>query len=334
MILTTPPVSTDPNTVLSFLDAQMPTCGGDLEIAPGAWALFAVEQSDSLAKSVVESLLIDAPFAHDSGESEDDGHVLYYVDDANRAAAVHWLSDRHKFYAGEIRPVSLEQRHLIDDVVGSETPHRAARELTKLHDNGTVTAGLIHQADTVRALLDRLHGREPLFYGALLMLLDHHLVDMLTLFRRLIGEDLALLNEIVKGGLSRDPFLQSRQDATSEIRNRLIAFRIINPMDQLKNTGIKNPYAAYLEIATGPEGIIAPIDGIKVTLNRTHFLNAIHSIRRQLYQGQPFETFDTQSPWMNDTIALPFRFIRQRLASRSDLSPLDALYMLERAVAE
>ena len=37
---------------------------------------------------------------------------------------------------------------------------------------------------------------------------------------------------------------------------------------------------------------------------------------------------------MTERIALPFKFIRQKLEARADLSPLDALYMLERSAAE
>jgi len=323
----------DPAAQLRFLEVQHRDFGGNVEIDTGLWALFAIPSVDQSNLALAKDLLTDAPFAYDEGTSEDDGHVLYYVNESNRPAAVHWLDDLVKMHAGKIRPVTAEQQALIDAVLTSDKPHRAARELADLHERGEIAAGIVYDPPTVRHLMDRLHAREPLFYTALQTLLSHHLVDMLTLFRQLIGEDIALANEIVKSGLSRDPFLQSRQDSMGEIRNCLIAFRIINPMDQLKNNGITNPYTAYMELAVTGDEIIAPIDGIKVTLQRADFLNAIHSIRGNLYQGHSFASFDTQSPWITPEIAHLFRFIRQRLAARPDLKPLDALYMLERAVA-
>jgi hypothetical protein len=141
-----------------------------------------------------------------------------------------------------------------------------------------------------------------------------------------------LTNEIVKGGLSRDPFLQSRQDATTEIRNVLIRFQVISPFDQQKSLAISNPYAVYLEIVSHGDELTASIDGNNITVPRRNFLNAIHLIRRNLYRGEQFSSFDTQSPWMNKDIAYSFRFIKQRLDSRRDLAAMDALYMLERAV--
>ena len=328
------PCSVAPEILIKFIGPQQRDFGANHEIAEGLWAVFALPVGDAEAKALARELLADAPFPHETGTTEDDSHELYYVTTAHRHAATHWLENLVKTAVGEVRPVSPEQQHLIDQVLASETPHRSARQLAEAHEAGTVTAGLIRRTETVRALLDRLHGREPLFYGALQMLLNHHLVDMLVLFRQLIGEDVGLLNEIVKGGLSRDPFLQTRQDATSEIRNHLIRFRIINPMDQMKNTGLGNPYAAFMEIAVSNGQIIAPVDGIKSDLARSDFIHAIHSIRRKLYQGESFSAFGTQSPWMTERIALPFKFIRQKLEARSDLSPLDALYMLERSAAE
>ena len=148
----------------------------------------------------------------------------------------------------------------------------------------------------------------------------------------MIPEDVALKNEIVKGGLSRDPFLQSRQDAAVEIRNALLRFQLINPMDQQKNTAITNPYAVYLDVVSAGDQITASLDGNTVTVSRQNYLNAIHVIRRNLYRGEAFSSFDTQAPWVTKEIAHPFRFIKQRVGEHGDLAVTDALYMLERAV--
>ena len=148
----------------------------------------------------------------------------------------------------------------------------------------------------------------------------------------MIPEDVRLKNDIVKGGLSRDPFLQSRQDSAAEIRNLLMRFFVINPLDQQKNFAITNPYAAYLEILSAGDQLSAPIDGTTVTVPRGLFITTIREIRRNLYRGEDFSTFDTQASWMTKEIAYPFRFIKQQLDSRRDLIPMDGLYMLERAV--
>jgi hypothetical protein len=323
----------DDHILKDFLEPQIREHGGNVEIDEGLWGLFAVPAHDALANAIARSLLSDAKFAHDSGLSADDQWTLYYVNTANRWAAVHWLDDLTKILAGEIRPVSPAQKALIHDIVASDKPHRAAQQLGELHTRGEVGAGLIRDPAAIRSLLDRLHQREPLFFTAFLTLLTHHLIDLVVLLRQMIPEDVDLENEIVKGGLSRDPFLQSRQDAAAEIRNVLLGFHLINAIDQQKNTAITNPYAAHLDVVADAAQITAPIDGTPVTVPRQNFLKAIHAIRRNLYRGETFSSFDTQSPWMNNEIAHAFRFIKQRIDSNRDLAAMDALYMLERAVA-
>ncbi len=319
--------------LLQFLVAQSHNYGGKDEIEPGQWVLLAVENSDTHASEIAQSLISRSDFPIESGQSEDDLYTIYYVATAHRAAAIYWLDRLIKATSGKPLPASPEQRALIRELLHSDTPHRVAQQLAAMHSEGKVHAGLISAPNDVRGLLDRLHQREPLFFAALNTLLEHHLIDMIVLFQKLIDEDLNLQNEIVKSGLSRDPFLQTRQDATAEIRNMLIRFFVISPMDQLKNTGISNPYAAHLEVGYNRGHINASIDGIKCAIKRENYLDAIHSIRAKLYRGETFETFGTQSPWMTPEIANPFRYIRERLNRRPDLTPFDALYMLERAVA-
>lgn len=125
--------------------------------------MFALPVGEAEANALARELLADAPFPHETGTTEDDSHELYYVTTAHRHAANHWLENLVKTAVGEVRSVSPEQQHLIDQVLASETPQRAARQLAEAHEAGTVTAGLIRRTETVRALLDRLHGREPLF---------------------------------------------------------------------------------------------------------------------------------------------------------------------------
>jgi len=322
----------DDQTLKDFLEPQIRDYGGNVEIDEGLWTLFAVPANDGLATALARALLSEAKFAHDSGLSADDQWMLYYVDNANRWDAIHWLADLTKVLAGEIRPAAPAHRALVDEVVGSDKPHRAAQQLAELHARGEICAGLIAEPATVRALLDRLHQREPLFFSAFLTLLTHHLIDLVVLLQQLIPEDVALKNEIVRGGLSRDPFLQSRQDAAAEIRNVLLQFQLISPIDQQKNTTISNPYAVFLDVVGGVDEISAPIDGTVVMVPRRNFLDAVRTVRRNLYRGESFGSFDTQVPWMTDEIAYAFRFIKQRVDSHRDLAVLDTLYMLERAV--
>jgi len=331
-VLPATPTEFDDSILKDFLALQLRDYGANVEIDEGLWTVFAVPATDSLAGAIARSLLSTATFPHDSGHSADDQWMLFFVDTANRAAAIHWLDDLTKVLAGAIRLATPQQRALVNDVAASDKPHRAAQQLAELHKTGVVTAGLIREPAVVRSLLDRLHQREPLFFSAFLTLLTHDLIDLVVLLRQLIPEDVALKNEIVKGGLSRDPFLQSRQNAAAEIRNALLRYQLINPMDQQKNTAITNPYAVYLEVFGDGDRITAPIDGTAVMVPRQDFLDAIHVIRRNLYRGEEFSSFDTQSPWMNEAIAYSFRFIKQRVDSHREFPPLDALYMLERAV--
>jgi len=316
-----------------FLSAQVRDHGAKTELDAGLWTLFAVPASAAADNTLACSLLSTATFTHDSGQTEDDQWTLYYVDTANRPAALDWLDDLVKSVAGEIRPIAAPHRALILELVSSPKPHRVAQDLADAHTRGELCAGAIFRADEVRSLLDRLHQREPLFFSAFRTLLNHHLIDMVVLHRQLLSEDIALKNEFVSGGLSRDPFLQTRQDATVEIRNTLLRFQLINPIDQQKNLGIKNPYAVYLEVVCADDLIIAPIDGVAVNIAREDFISALHTIRQNLNRGGQFSSFDTQAPWMNPRIAHPFRFIKQRVDSRPDLAVFDTLYMLERAVS-
>src|SRR5881394_992648 len=154
MTLPAPSVDFDDQTLKDFLVPQIRDYGGNVEIDEGLWTLFAVPANDGLAGAIARSLLSGATFAHDSGHSADDQWMLYYVDTGNRPAAVHWLEDFAKILAGAIRPVAPPHRTLIDEVVGSGKPHRAAQQLGELHKSGEVCAGLIGEPADVRALLD------------------------------------------------------------------------------------------------------------------------------------------------------------------------------------
>lgn len=315
-----------------FVDRQLRECGGHHEVDAGAWALLGVEASDADGNALAHELLRDAGFPHGSGLSEDERWHIYYVDTANRAAAMHWLDDMHRQLHGEVRLPSPAQAETIKQLPDSPLPHRLAQSLGEQHAASSLAAGCIREPALVRALLDRLHLREPLYYAAFQQLLAQHLIDMVVLLQKLISEDVDLLNEAMSGAVSRDPFLQSRQTAAAEIRRMLVEFCVINSLDQQKNTAVHNPYAAYMDLVAQGEELTLPLDGVTFTVTRTNFVAAIRTIRRNLYAGGEFERFDTQAPWMRNDIAHPFRFIKRRLEMHRDLPVLDGLFMLERAV--
>jgi hypothetical protein len=323
----------DDKKVRDFLCRQRQEYGTSVEVESGLWILFAVPAADLAENEIVRALLAEVPFAHDSELTEDDQWRLYYVDTANRPAAAFWIEDQAKALAGEIRPASPAVRTLCEELINSPRPHRAAHALVESHGRGEVGAGVLREAPVVRALLDRLHAHEPLFFSAFELLLLNHLIDMIVLLQQIIPEDVALQNEVFSGALSRDPFLQTRQKAAGEIRGFLVRFHVINALDQAKSTAITNPYAAYLDIARSGEQVSALVDGVTLTLPCSSLIAGIHGVRRTLYRGEQFSRIDTQAPWMDEEIARAFRFIRQRLDLRRELSPLDGLYMLERSVA-
>jgi hypothetical protein len=116
----------DDALLLDFLQPQIRDYGGNVEIDDGLWTVFAVPATDSLANALARSLLAGATFAYESGASADDQWTLCYVDTAHREAARHWLNELAAVLAGEIRPTSPAQRTLVEEVIVSAKPHRAA----------------------------------------------------------------------------------------------------------------------------------------------------------------------------------------------------------------
>lgn len=322
----------DDKKLLAFLGPQLRDYGGRIELDADLWVLFAVDPADEAANALARWLLDGARFANESGPSVDDQWIFYYVSSADRAEAVHWLEDLHTTTSGQIRPASPAQRALIQELGPSRMPHRVAQKLVEQHTRGELSAGVVRDPLVVQALLDRLHFRDPLFISALHSLLSHNLVDMIVLHHHLIAEDVALEDELGHGSLSRDPFQKSGQIAAVDIRNLLLRFHVINPLDQQTNTSITNPYAAYMEIGCAGDQITVPLGGQTIILPRQNILDAIRAVRRNLYRGLDFNRIDTQAPWMRDEIAPSFRIIKQRLDGRRDLLALDGLFMLERAM--
>jgi hypothetical protein len=203
--------------------------------------------------------------------------------------------------------------------------------LADLHEKGELTAGVIRDPAVVRTLLDRLHAQEPLYFSAFLILLEHHLIDLLVLHQKLVDEDIRLGNEIMQGSISQDPFLQSRQNAAAGIREQLLRLKIMNPLDQQKSAQA-NAYAAFTETRFAGDGVIIHVDGIDKTKSRRDFVDTIRLLRRKMYRGERIENLNTLTPWVTEVTAQPLRFIKQQMEARREIAALDWLYMLERAV--
>jgi len=322
----------DEQEILDFLAPQIRDCGGNLPLGPGLWALFAIRSGDQAGHVLAKDLLNGVDFVYSTGEAEGEGWTLYYVDDSNRARAVFWLEDVQRTLTGRFRFPSPGQQAVIADLAGSATPHRVARSLADLHTKGELAAGAIRDPQVVRALLDRLHAQEPLFFSAFLMLLQSHLVDLLVLYRKLVDEDVRLGNEIMQGSISQDPFLQSRQAAAAGIREQLLRFKIINPLDQQKHASNANPYVAFTETRLAGDDVIIRVDGLDQTKPREDFVRTVRLLRKDLYRGERIENLNTQTPWVTAVTAQPLRFIKQQMEARKDIASVDWLYMLERAV--
>src|SRR4051812_9993526 len=107
----------DDHILKAFLEPQIREHGGNREIDAGLWLLFAVPARDALDNALARSLLEKVPFAHQPGASEDDQWTVYYVDTANRAAAVYWLDDLTATLAGNVRPPLPAHRALVNNIV-------------------------------------------------------------------------------------------------------------------------------------------------------------------------------------------------------------------------
>ena len=318
--------------IIQFLTPQVRYHAGQSEMEGGLWPIFVVAMNDVRGNAIARKLLAGAGVAHEFGESADDRWMLYYVTKEKLPDALFWLEDLSRFVAGELRPVHSIHQQLIDEVCESPAPHRAARRLAEAHERSEVSAGLISKPATVRTFLDRLHWAEPLYFSAFQMLLSHHLFDLLVLQRRLIAEDLALKNDILRDARSPDPFLQIRQDAAREIHGSLLRYEVIRSNVPWKNGELANPYANYMQLVVEGDLIVVSMEGETTRLVRADYLRAIRMTRRKLYAGEAFSSFSTQDDWITGEMAEPFHFLRQRIDSRSELSTMDSLYMLERAV--
>ena len=318
--------------ILQFLTPQVRYHAGQAEMEGGLWPIFVVAMNDARGNAIARELLAGADIAHEFGESADDCWMLYYVTTERLPAALFWLEDLSRFVAGELRPIHPIHQRMIDEVCESPAPHRAARRLAEAHKRNEVSAGLISKPATVRTFLDRLHWAEPLYFSAFQMLLSHHLFDLLVLQRRLIAEDLALKNDILRDARSPDPFLQIRQDAAREIHGSLLRYEVIKSNVPWKNGELTNPYANFMQLVIQGDLIVVLMEGETTRLVRADYLRAIRMTRRKLYAGEAFSSFITQSDLVTGEMEAPFRFIRQRIESRSELSTMDSLYMLERAV--
>jgi hypothetical protein len=319
--------------LLQFIDQQIEDIDLNSEIAPGYWALFAHESADEESNVLCNALLEKAPFPFQVGPCGDDVWQIYYIATPAKATAHHWLDDVRNILSGKIRKPSPIQRDALERLLESPMAHRIARQITTEFEAGTFPLGGIHDPSLVRALLDRIHVREPLFLAALQTLMDSHLIDYVVLDQQLISEDIQVCNDLTQGSVSQDPFFKSRQESVSAIREHLIQGKIINPFDQQKHSGGRNPYAMMVDLRGQDECVLLRIDGIEYEIPRDGFITAIRDMRARFYLGEVVSEMGTNSPWVTAANAYPLRFVQQRLIARPETSALLWLYMLERAAA-
>jgi hypothetical protein len=315
-----------------MLDEQRADYGGNEEIAPGCWAVFAVEKTNETHRIVIDALMATATFAYQTGESQDDAWILHYVDSADRATARYWIDDLIRVLDGRARQPNPSDKERIKNLLNSPMPHRIARELADRAATGELPPGAISDRSTVRAILDRSRRQEPVFLAAILTILEAHLIDLKTLFDAIEPEDIALSNSLTQGGLSQDPFMQTRQTAAAGIREFLVINRILNPLNQQKHTDVQNPYVELTELRHDGRDFILRIDGRDHNSLGSHVIETIQKVRRQIYRGITFPQIGTKAPWVTDEKAFPLRFIVERGDARREIAPLLWLYMLERAM--
>jgi len=315
-----------------FIEQQRAEYGGRWEVSEDLWAVFAVPADDLARRQIAEELLAEAPFPSYPGESEDSTWALYYVETAHRQAAIDWLDELHRALRGEVKPVSADTAALVNALMESGMPHRVTTQLVNLHKEEVLTAGALDDRATVRGLLDRLHNREPLYLNAFQALLQGHLFDLVMLKACLIDEDVQLLNQLTQGSLSQDPFDNNRQATAGKIRQLLIRFGLINPLDQQRNREIGNPYSLLTDVTATADEVEFRLDGAARTTRLENFAEAVRALRRTHYLGADVTAAATRSPWSQNDTGYPIRAIKQRISLHADFSPLEWLYFFERSL--
>ncbi len=110
----------------------------------------------------------------------------------------------------------------------------------------------------------------------------------------MISEDITLGNDLTRGYLSRDPFIQTRQNAATAIRDYLIQNNILNPLDQQKHTDVTNPYVALTDLRRVGRDFVLRVDGRDHETMGSHFIETFHRVRRQVYRGIPVQDMGTR----------------------------------------
>jgi len=194
-------------------------------------------------------------------------------------------------------------------------PHRFAKNLADLHAKGEIAAGAIRRPDVVRSLLDRLHVREPLYVSAFLILLDHQLIDLVVLNKKLEKEDVEAGKRPHAGIRVQGSVLPGAPDRPLADQESPDPLHMINPIDQQKGSATTNPYIYLTEIRLKGDEVVLHVEGIERTLGRSEFLGALRRIRKNVYRGSRLEDVNTDTPWMTEATGYPLRFIRQQMSS-------------------
>ena len=317
----------------SFLVEQREDFGATMEIAPGRWALIAVQRGDHdndfLARAVLES----ATFPLTEGSSDDDNWTIFHVDTPTQTIARHWLDTAIAWLTGEAISPSPQDVARLNELLTASMPHRIGRSLVEDAERGALPPAVLRDPTLVQALIDRMHRQEPTFLAAILLMVEHHLIDLLVLYRTLTNEDLNILNDLTQGNVSQDPFLLNRQSAAASLRQQLIAAKILNPLDQRKHVEASNPYSQITRLRRQSDGTaLLRIDGIDQRADPAEMRESITKIRQRDNRGIDSLAPESRAPWATEERAYHLRFIRQLAAENPRLRTADLLYMVERAL--
>lgn len=317
----------------TFLEEQRADFGATMEIAPGRWALLAVQRGDADADFLARSVLESAPFPVAEGSSDDDGWTIFHVDTATQSLARHWLDGALAWLTGGAACPSPQDVARLRELLSAAMPHRIGRSLADDAERGLLPSAVLRDTALVQALIDRLHRQEPTFLAAVLLLVEHHLIDLLVLHRALTNEDLEILNQLTQGNVSQDPFLLNRQTAAASLRQQLIAACILNPLDQRKHAETSNPYAQITRLRRQADGsVLLRIDGIDQRVNPAEMRETLTKIRQRDNRGIDSLAPESRAPWATDERAYHLRFLRQLATENPRLRTADLLHMVERAL--
>src|SRR5690606_3223637 len=97
-------------------------------------------------------------------------------------------------------------------------------------------------------------------------------------------------------------------------------------------TAVKNPYAIMTDIEVHGDRVSVRIDGTEKQVDVAVMLEGIRLLRRAIYAGDDPQDTESRTPWSSDVAASPTRVLKNHFVTHPEITPLDWLYMFERAI--